>query len=462
MTQTRREYIKRINIVLDYIEKNLDAELSLEILAKIANYSSYHFHRVFLTVTNERLNEFINRKRIERIASILLVNNEMSLKELAYQYGFNSDSSFSRTFKKYYHISPTQFKIDGKKTLSKIGIESFSPEKYICSIDEIKQWIKVNAQISIEELPELKLATISHIGEFDKASDMFQTLMNWGHQKKVLDTSNFKAITVYHDNPNVTQTEKLRFSAGVTINTDIQTDGDIRQVNLEKGIYVTGHFEIKTEEIATAWNNMCVWIIENNYEFRDGDYFEVYLNDHRTHPENKFLIDICIPLKKTRNIKLGIANKVDVTNKSYNGISPNYHLLIDYMKELRRYFEKEYELQFKLGNIYKGSPDYSYFSLTTEELKKLKLKFVIILDHKNLNFSICLSGQNKSIRKKYWTLFSGSDWKKYHLAESIEKSLSIIDQTIVGNPNFNDTKTLTQEIEKEALKFIDDFRNILE
>ena len=238
MNETRREYLKRINFVLDFIEKNLDADLSLEYLSKKAHYSPYHFHRVFSTVVNERLNEFINRKRVERIASIMLVEPKIPLIDLAYKYGFNSDNSFSRAFKTYYGISPTRFKSEGKKLLSKIGIEPFSSEKYICSIDNIKQWIKMNAQITIKELPKLKLASISHIGEFDKAGNMFKRLMEWGHQKRVLDISNFKAITIYHDNPNVTQTSKLRFSTCVTISENIKTDKEIRQIDLEKGAFM--------------------------------------------------------------------------------------------------------------------------------------------------------------------------------------------------------------------------------
>lgn len=97
--ETRTEYIKRINYVLDFIEKNLDADLSLENLSKKARYSPFHFHRVFSSIIGENVNKFVTRKRVERIASILLVEKGRSIKELAYTYGFNSESSFSRTFK---------------------------------------------------------------------------------------------------------------------------------------------------------------------------------------------------------------------------------------------------------------------------------------------------------------------------------------------------------------------------
>ena len=258
----------------------------------------------------------------------------------------------------------------------------------------------------------------------------------------------------------------MRFSTCVTISENINPDGEIRQINLKKGIYAVGHFEVKAEEISKAWKSMCIWVIENGYKFRDGDYFEMYHNDHRTHPEQKFILDICIPLERTDSIKLGETRNVDFLDykKQKNRYTKNldYHQLINYMKELRTFFHKEYETYFRLGSIYQGNPDFSYFSLTTEELKKQKLKFVIILNHKTLCFSICLSGQNKSIRKKYWEIFRSSDWNKYHLAESINDSLLIIDQTIVEEPDFGDKRNLTEQIEKESLKFINEIKDILE
>lgn len=463
--KTRLEYIKRINFVLDFIEKNLEANLSLESLSKKAHYSSFHFHRVFSTIIGENLNQYVNRKRVERIASILLTGSNKTIKELAYIYGFNSESSFSRTFKKYYGISPTKFKSEGKNTLSKIGIESFSTERYICSIDNIKKWIEMNAQIVITELQEIKLAGIMHIGEFGKIGDMYQNLMKWGYKNEVINTSDFKAITIYHDNPNVTQQSKVRFSACITINKDIEPEGEIRQVNIQRGIYVVGRFEIKGEDISKAWKNICIWVIENGYEFRGGDFFEIYHNDHKTHPEQKNILDICIPLEKkniilnkTYNVNLSSMKEEDNSCEKQLG----YHELIKYMKELRTFFEKEYETYFKLGKVYQGSPDFSYFSLTTEKLKKQKLKFVIILNHKLMNFSICLSGQNKSIRKKYWEMFKNSDWKKYHLVESINNSLPIIEHVIVENPDFDNRLQLTEQIEKESLNFINALRDILE
>ncbi len=43
---------------------------------------------------------------------------------------------------------------------------------------------------------------------------------------------------------------------------------------------------------ALLWN---VWMAEKGYKTRNGDYYELYHNDHMQHPEKKFILDICIP-----------------------------------------------------------------------------------------------------------------------------------------------------------------------
>ena len=96
-----KDYIKRINAILLYIDENLDSELSLEIIANVGFYSPFHLHRIFKAITNETSNSYITRKRIEKTAAILLHHKNVSITELSLQFGFNSNSSFTRTFKKF-------------------------------------------------------------------------------------------------------------------------------------------------------------------------------------------------------------------------------------------------------------------------------------------------------------------------------------------------------------------------
>ena len=113
------DYIKRINTILLFIDENLNSELSLETIANLGFYSPFHFHRIFKAITNETLNSYITRKRIEKTASILLHQKNVSITELSLQCGFNSNSSFTRTFKKFYGLSPSELR-KSKPKYSKI------------------------------------------------------------------------------------------------------------------------------------------------------------------------------------------------------------------------------------------------------------------------------------------------------------------------------------------------------
>jgi AraC family transcriptional regulator len=51
-------------------------------------------------------------------------------------------------------------------------------------------------------------------------------------------------------------------------------------------------------EFEQAWNTMCVWFTQSGYEPGEGNPYEFYYCDPENHPENKFVLDICIPVKR--------------------------------------------------------------------------------------------------------------------------------------------------------------------
>lgn len=94
-----------IQKALDYIEANLKNKLYLEELADKANFSAWHFHRVFNALTGVTVGEYIRRRRMSE-ASRELVYGRKSLELIAAEYQFGSREAFSRAFKSCCGISP--------------------------------------------------------------------------------------------------------------------------------------------------------------------------------------------------------------------------------------------------------------------------------------------------------------------------------------------------------------------
>ena len=105
----RDEYLKRINLVVEFINRNLDNRLDLNQLAEISNLSPYHFHRVTKAILGEPIGTFIIRTRIETAARLIRYT-KLTIEEVAYSVGYDTPSSLSKAFKKFYNISPKEYR----------------------------------------------------------------------------------------------------------------------------------------------------------------------------------------------------------------------------------------------------------------------------------------------------------------------------------------------------------------
>ncbi|WP_245911993.1 AraC family transcriptional regulator [Flagellimonas meridianipacifica] len=270
-------------------------------VSEIAFFSPFHFHRVFKFVTGETLNGYVTRKRIEKSATELLHKNGTTT-EIAHKFGFSDNSSYSRTFKKYFGVSPTEFKKQNPNRHSKIrqlesknGQEYPDYEKYICVINNLKNWIKMNAKIEIKEMPKMDLAFVSSIGP-QNLEMAYGKLMQWATPKGLINDQT-KMITVYHDSFKVTEADKVRMSASVLLDKPIETEGEIGLTTIESGKFIVGSFEIGLNEFEKSWTGLFVWMNENGYKKVDREPFEIYHNNFNEHPQRKAIVDFCIPIE---------------------------------------------------------------------------------------------------------------------------------------------------------------------
>jgi AraC family transcriptional regulator len=101
MTNNRylaEEYHGRINRVMDHIERNMERSFTLEELADIANFSKFHFSRIFWAMTGETPFGFLMRIRLEKAASLLLMNPKVSISEIAYLCDYSNLPVFFEEF----------------------------------------------------------------------------------------------------------------------------------------------------------------------------------------------------------------------------------------------------------------------------------------------------------------------------------------------------------------------------
>ena len=299
-----KENVARINKALYFIDENIQSKLLLEDIAKAAHFSPYHFHRLFSVVVGETPNEYINRKRIEKAASHLLNKKQLSITEVSERTGFSSISTFSRSFKKFYGISPQEFKDTSPEKFSKIcktesknGQLQITFEQYISSIQKSLNWIQMNATTEVKITEELQLAYVSHVGKMDHIGNAYDQIIRWATPKGLMAQENLRMVTIYHDSPKITDPNHLRMSACMVLNQPQKVDGEIGLRTLEPTKCIVSRFEITPFQFQQAWESNFVWMNEHGYQKADKDPFEIYHNNYIDHPEKKFIVDLCIPVQ---------------------------------------------------------------------------------------------------------------------------------------------------------------------
>lgn len=98
--------LKELNDVIDYIEEHLTDDLALKQTSKLAGVSDYHFRMTFYYLTGYTLSEYIKNRRLSE-ASMDLLNGE-KVTDVALKYGYQSIDGFTRAFKKWSGLLPSE------------------------------------------------------------------------------------------------------------------------------------------------------------------------------------------------------------------------------------------------------------------------------------------------------------------------------------------------------------------
>jgi len=306
----RNEYIARINRVISYIEENIAEKLTLEKLSEISFFSPYHFHRVFHAYIGETPNDFVNRVRLEKAAAYLVYHKTEPVTEAALKYGFGSSAAFARAFKKHFGCSATDWKNGGFekyknskicKTESKMRQEAVSGNDYVYNADyELvnNNYEETIMTVEIKQMPSLHVAFISVYGEYgDKIGIAFEKLCRWAGPRGLMD-QNTKFVGVAFDSPDITPKDKLRYNACITVPEGTAPEKEINITDIPASKCLVAQYSGPKEGISKFYDELFkVHLPGNGFLPDDNPAYEVYLNDPKTDPERKFVMETCVPVK---------------------------------------------------------------------------------------------------------------------------------------------------------------------
>lgn len=140
--------LNELNHVIDYIENHLtDEDLSLETISDYAGVSDYHFRNVFFYLSGLTLSEYIKNRKLSEASMDLLHGEKVT--DVALKYGYQSMDGFTRAFKKWSGVLPSDVIKKGRS-------KSFPKLSFIITVKG-----GINMEFRIAEKPAFNLVGVS-------------------------------------------------------------------------------------------------------------------------------------------------------------------------------------------------------------------------------------------------------------------------------------------------------------
>lgn len=98
-----------VEMLIDYIEDNLDKDLTLDKIANDLNYSKFYLERIFSQKTGITIYKYIKARRLT-LAALKLVEGKKPIVEIAYEAKYNSQQAFTLAFSRLYLCTPQTYR----------------------------------------------------------------------------------------------------------------------------------------------------------------------------------------------------------------------------------------------------------------------------------------------------------------------------------------------------------------
>lgn len=282
-------YQERFTQIINYIEANLDTDLDVEKLCKLACFSKYHFHRqcsVFFGMSVMSLTRLLRLKR----AAYRVAYREDGILDIALESGYESHEAFSRVFKKHFHKSPSDFR----------KLPDWTPWHSIYEpiVNLRIKTMNKKPDVKIVEYSETLIAVMEHRGAPHLLAATIQKFIAW-RKENGLPPRTSKTFNLVYDDPSTTAPEDYRFDLACSIERPIENSntGIVCKIIPAGKCALIRHIGSDDTLAALVYFLYAEWLESSDFEPRDFPLFFERVSFFPDVPENEMVTDIYFPVQ---------------------------------------------------------------------------------------------------------------------------------------------------------------------
>ncbi|WP_323657920.1 AraC family transcriptional regulator [Aliarcobacter butzleri] len=277
------------NDVMNYIYEYIDTDINIDELCLTLKISKFHLHRIFKEEFGKNIYESIKSIRLEKAANLLITNRYSTITDIAKMTGYSSQTSFLRSFKQRFLMTPKEWKKGGYKEYSNKIVEKISTNSQTIDFSNIEP--------SIVKMPEIKGYYIRHKGYDKSIKKTWQKLQTWIYTNDIKD---YKQMALHHDNPIITPLEDCQYIAIVVLEDKEKASLDflLPSLIIPKGVYakfsLSGKYGDVIKLIQWVYHT---WLIESGYETTPNPSYTIYHKNHFLSDDGEFILDYYLPIR---------------------------------------------------------------------------------------------------------------------------------------------------------------------
>ncbi len=279
-------YNNRLQQVISYLRNTTAEHITVEKLEHISNFSYRNLQRIFKSKYHESIGAYLTRIKLERAAKLLLFSSD-SVKNISHQVGYVTVQALNKGFKKYYGISPLQYRKRKEALLS----------------------IETNNTTTNMSFHHLRIETLEAKNVYFKSfkgnyySHTIDTIWNALEKEALaqkIDSANAECFGIIWDEPIITENIKCNYDACIVIPKSKKVlDHKFKTKIIDSKKYAVFSHIGSYKTIGNTYDKIFgQWLFKTDYEISDAPFLEFYRkHDKHTAIPEEYETEIYIPLK---------------------------------------------------------------------------------------------------------------------------------------------------------------------
>lgn len=286
---SQSEYTKRIERVIAAVAASLEqksAPPSIATLAQIANFSPFHFMRVYRALAGESLGATVQRLRLTRAAH-LLARSPASISEIASDVGFETPQAFARAFREHFGMAPSEAR----------AVDVSSDVRSVAPLEPLQRQPAI--RVEVVALKPFRVVVLRNQGAYSKLDEAYGRLLAWMAARGALESINGIWGVPQHDRRDTPDEDPL-FDCCLATSMNLNAAEGVTPGELGSGEFLRHTHIGSYARLDDSHDAMILDLLgRQEWKLRDAPILHEYVNDPEATPENELQTIIYLPVQKS-------------------------------------------------------------------------------------------------------------------------------------------------------------------